>query len=169
MARSKSDLLQSLQDSVPSLWVTVSLGVGAIVLIWLIMRLRGWFREETDPAVTDTVLLGSIREMYRRGELSEAEFRSIKSRVAKSMERASPARPILAQTQAGAAETAAPADKGEDRKNDEDNLSVDATTSDRASTLPADPSGPVPDGLPPDTIPAGPTNRTDANGELSPG
>ena len=48
----------------------------------MIYLIRSWLRENDGPAASDHELLGEYREMNRRGELSDEEFRIIKGRMA---------------------------------------------------------------------------------------
>ena len=52
------------------------------VLAIAIFLIRSWLRENDGPAASDCELLADYREMHRRGELSDEEFRIIKSRMA---------------------------------------------------------------------------------------
>jgi hypothetical protein len=57
--------------------------VGAIGLLALLVYLiRNWWRESDDSAGGDHQLLSDYREMHLRGELSDEEYRIIKSRMA---------------------------------------------------------------------------------------
>ena len=66
------------QTLIPLIATVGALGVLAVV-IYLI---RAWLRENDGPAASDHELLGEYREMNRRGELSDEEFRNIKGRMA---------------------------------------------------------------------------------------
>ena len=66
------------QTLIPLIATVGALGVLAVV-IYLI---RSWLRENDGPAASDHELLGEYREMNRRGELSDEEFRIIKGRMA---------------------------------------------------------------------------------------
>ena len=63
---------------IPILATVTAVGV-LTVAIYLI---RSWLRENDGPAASDCELLADYREMHRRGELSDEEFRIIKSRMA---------------------------------------------------------------------------------------
>jgi len=52
------------------------------VLSVAIYAIRWWLRENDGPAASDNELLSEYREMHRRGELSDQEFRIIKGRMA---------------------------------------------------------------------------------------
>jgi len=55
--------------------------VVVIVSIGVILRIKGWFHEDDDPANGDQQMLSEIAELQRRGELSGEEYRSIKGRL----------------------------------------------------------------------------------------
>lgn len=55
--------------------VTVSL------MVWLIFRVRAWFREEEDPTELDREILLQFKDLHRQGDLTDEEFRSIKGRM----------------------------------------------------------------------------------------
>jgi uncharacterized membrane protein len=57
--------------------------VAAIVVLTVVIYLiRSWWRENDGPAASDHELLGEYRELNRRGDLSDEEFRIIKGRMA---------------------------------------------------------------------------------------
>ncbi len=57
------------------------------VLAWIISRIRARYRESDDPAEVTHEMLTQYREMHDRGELSQEEFRLIKSRLADALNR----------------------------------------------------------------------------------
>lgn len=59
----------------------IGLVVAIVVLVALIIRIRTLLREDADAAGDDHQLLASISELHREGDLSEAEYRSIKGRL----------------------------------------------------------------------------------------
>jgi len=62
----------------------VSYGVTALLLLTLIfvaLKVRSWYREDSGPAAAPEDLLLHFRDLHRRGHLSEAEFRSIKGQL----------------------------------------------------------------------------------------
>ena len=63
---------------IPILATVTAIGVLTIA-IYLI---RSWLRENDGPAASTHELLAEYREMHRRGELSDEEFRIIKGRMA---------------------------------------------------------------------------------------
>lgn len=110
MAGKREQVLESLRHAVPSFWVMFAWGIGAIVLIWLVVRMRGWFRDESDPAAEQNDLLGELRELNQRGDLTDSEFRLIKSRMVESVQRTSKTYTGLSKPQAGSAVSAVSAE-----------------------------------------------------------
>jgi len=52
------------------------------LMAWLVWKLRAWWREDANDAESDHEILARYREMNLQGELSDEEYRSIKSRMA---------------------------------------------------------------------------------------
>ncbi len=52
-----------------------------VVLIWSIVRFISRVHEDVDPAEIDQDMLNSISELRREGDLTEDEYRSIKSQL----------------------------------------------------------------------------------------
>ena len=75
-----------LQDSI---WGWAGLLFAFVLLAWVVVRLRDWFREDSGPADDRRRMLSEIRELYHEGDLSEQEYRSIKGRLMEGMDRAS--------------------------------------------------------------------------------
>jgi uncharacterized membrane protein len=73
------------QALMPVVATVIAIGVLAVV-IYLV---RSWLRENDGPAASDHLLLSEYREMNRRGELSDEEFRIIKSQMAPRIRRES--------------------------------------------------------------------------------
>jgi len=75
---------QRLMHWLPNVWETLALGAALLMLIWLTLRLRSWFRDDAadnDPALD---LLADMKELHDEGGLTEEEFRSIKTRLAQA-------------------------------------------------------------------------------------
>ena len=53
--------------------------------IWLILWIKSILQKDENLAVNDQLILNQMAELYRQGDLSEEEFRSIKSRVSESL------------------------------------------------------------------------------------
>jgi hypothetical protein len=60
-------------------WSLVILG-GAFA-IWLIIRIRAYFREDADDADQTLEMLTQFRDLHQEGGLSDDEFRLIRSRL----------------------------------------------------------------------------------------
>lgn len=60
-------------------WTILIVCVG--VLVWLVVRVRSWFREDEDPTASAHEMLLQFRDLRRQGDLSEEEYRSIKNRL----------------------------------------------------------------------------------------
>lgn len=52
-----------------------------VVMIWISLRIRSWFREDEDPAAETGQMLVEFRDLHRRGGLTEDEYRLIKGRL----------------------------------------------------------------------------------------
>lgn len=57
-----------------------------VVLIWGIVRVRSLFRDDDDPAAVDHSMLLGLGDLHRQGDLSESEYRSIKSQLIQRMQ-----------------------------------------------------------------------------------
>jgi hypothetical protein len=59
------------------------LGASLVILgmVWVFYRIRAWYCEDSDTAGSETEMLIRISELRREGDLSEEEYRSIKSRL----------------------------------------------------------------------------------------
>lgn len=65
------------------------LTIGAVIVaIWLIVRLRSYFREDADDADQPMEMLTQFRDLHQQGGLSDDEFRLIRSRLAKAAQMA---------------------------------------------------------------------------------
>lgn len=53
--------------------------------IWLILWIKSILQKDENLAVNDQLILNQMAELYRQGDLSEEEFRSIKGRVSESL------------------------------------------------------------------------------------
>ena len=61
------------------------------VLIWAVVRIRSRYRDDDDPAAIDRSMLLGLGDLHRGGDLSDEEYRSIKGRLVKRIERSSSA------------------------------------------------------------------------------
>lgn len=82
--RNSSEAMRQLL--LPVLSAVGAIGVLALAVYWI----RSWWRENAGGAESDHVLLSEYREMHQRGELSEEEYRLIKSQYAPRMGKTSP-------------------------------------------------------------------------------
>jgi len=87
IAASQGKLVNTFENSLlwkllnRSLWELIGLGLAILVMVWLIMQIRSWLTGDDDPADGDHELLMSIRDLKREGDLTDDEYRSIKSRL----------------------------------------------------------------------------------------
>ena len=64
-----------------SWWQLLTAAPCLVVLIWIIVRLVARVNEDVDPAEADKEMLLAINDLWREGDLTEVEFRSIKSQL----------------------------------------------------------------------------------------
>jgi hypothetical protein len=69
---------------VPSVWETLLILLALGIIIWLTLMIRAWFRDDEDVAAAERELLGRTHDLLREGELTEEEYRMIRSRLANS-------------------------------------------------------------------------------------
>jgi len=50
-------------------------------MIWLALRIRAYFLEESDTTDDNYRLLNQLRDLKTQGELPEEEYRKLKSRI----------------------------------------------------------------------------------------
>lgn len=82
--------MRNASEAISQALIPVATTVTAIgVLAIAIYLIRAWLRENDGPAASDHELLAEYREMNRRGELSDEEFRIIKGQMAPRFRRAS--------------------------------------------------------------------------------
>ncbi len=79
----KQCLMPHATDVLSKALIPLATTVTAIgLLAFAIYLIRSWLRDNDGPAASAHELLADYREMHRRGELSDEEFRIIKSRMA---------------------------------------------------------------------------------------
>jgi hypothetical protein len=61
----------------------IGLIVAIAILTFVVYRIRTWYREDEGPAGDAQQLLAETKEMYRSGALTDAEYRSIQSRLSR--------------------------------------------------------------------------------------
>ncbi|MEZ6055959.1 MAG: hypothetical protein R3C01_04575 [Planctomycetaceae bacterium] len=62
------------------LWM-IGTVVAVGVLVWTIITIRAWFGDDAGRMEYEQDLLTHLREVHGQGDLSDEEFRSIKSRI----------------------------------------------------------------------------------------
>ncbi len=80
MHPNQAQRVRELLNSSTIWWI--GLAIALIVLALLLQWLRSWYQGGADDADAREEIARQIEEMYRRGDLTEEEFRSIKSRSA---------------------------------------------------------------------------------------
>ncbi len=55
--------------------------IAVIVLIWLVVRVRTWLRDDAGSPAVGSEIWNHLQELKQEGHLSEQEFRSINSRM----------------------------------------------------------------------------------------
>ena len=68
----------------------LGLAVALVFLGWVVVWLRSKLYDNSDTSVSGGSLLEEYREMVRQGELTEEEFRLIKSRLGGRVSQAAP-------------------------------------------------------------------------------
>lgn len=76
----KADWWKLLQPMI-GWWQVLAAAACLVVLVWGIFRLMSRANEGVDPAEADRELLEAINELRFEGDLSESEFRTIKSQL----------------------------------------------------------------------------------------
>ncbi len=75
--------MPNASDALSKALIPLATTVTAIgVLAIAVYLIRSWLRDNDGPAASEHELLSEYREMHRRGELSDEEFRIIKGRMA---------------------------------------------------------------------------------------
>ncbi len=65
----------------------IGLVVALIILAFMVHRIRYWYRGSDDPTDERNEIIRQLKESASRGDLSDEEFRSIKSRISSNDER----------------------------------------------------------------------------------
>lgn len=84
--RGARDLEKLTQQFIDSAWTFLSFGVVMIIGVWAVVRIRARFKEDEGFATSDHRLLSEIGNLQREGDLSDDEYRSIKSRLVTRLE-----------------------------------------------------------------------------------
>jgi hypothetical protein len=77
----KTDWMKLLQLPNVSWWQFLFASACLVVAVWGILRLVSRVNEDVDPAEADREMLQRLNELRREGDLTEDEFRSIKSQI----------------------------------------------------------------------------------------
>ncbi len=93
LAKRTNDWLDLLHLPEFNWWQFLFAAVCLVVLIWSIVRFISRVHEDVDPAETDQDMLNSISELRREGDLTEDEYRSIKSQLMGRMSNAISSKP----------------------------------------------------------------------------
>lgn len=81
VAKRTNDWLDLLQLPDFSWWQLLFAAACLMVLIWSIVRFVSSIYEDVDPAASEQDMLNAISELKRQGDLTEVEYRSIKSQL----------------------------------------------------------------------------------------
>jgi len=81
VAKRTNDWLDVLQLPDFNWWQFLFAAACLVVLIWQIARFISRVHEDVDPAESDQDMLNAISELRREGDLTEDEYRSIKSQL----------------------------------------------------------------------------------------
>ncbi|MEJ7594801.1 MAG: hypothetical protein WKF77_25015 [Planctomycetaceae bacterium] len=97
VAKRTNDWLELLQLPDFNWWQFLFAAACLVVLIWSIVRFFSRVYEDVDPAESDQDMLNAISELRREGDLTEDEYRSIKSQLMGRMGSGFPIRLRVAQ------------------------------------------------------------------------
>ncbi|MCA8996554.1 MAG: hypothetical protein KDA80_06210 [Planctomycetaceae bacterium] len=78
MNAQQAQRIQDLLNSTVILWIGLAVALFALAIV--IKRIRSRYRDGDDPADEPEEIIRQMEEMHRRGDLTEEEIRSIKSR-----------------------------------------------------------------------------------------
>ena len=81
LAKRTNDWLDLLHLPEFNWWQFLFAAACLVVLIWSIVRFISRVHEDVDPAESDQDMLNAISELRREGDLTEDEYRSIKSQL----------------------------------------------------------------------------------------
>jgi hypothetical protein len=89
-----------------AIWPLLQTAAAIFALALIVAWIRSKWRDHDDPAAGRQDLLSEYREMQQRGELSDEEFRKIKSRMASRVAGSSPASRVGSAPSRGPAQLA---------------------------------------------------------------
>lgn len=81
VAKRTNDWLDLLQLPDISWWKFLFATACLVILIWSVVRFVSRIHEDVDPAESEQDMLNAISELRRQGDLTEDEYRSIKSQL----------------------------------------------------------------------------------------
>ena len=80
--RQKRQFISRLLDGSLGEWMAfLAASLAILGTVWVFCRIKAWYCEDSDTAGSETEMLLQIRELRREGDLSDEEYRSIKSRL----------------------------------------------------------------------------------------
>ena len=100
VAKRTNDWLDLLQLPDFNWWQFLFAAACLVVLIWSIVRFISRVNEDVDPAESDQDMLSAISELRAEGDLTEDEYRSIKSQLMGRMKSAFPGKPEVTRPNA---------------------------------------------------------------------
>lgn len=75
-------IVSRLLEGTVAEWVGfIVVAVGIAGAVWCVARFRASLRDDAGHEAANRLLANQIRELHERGEVSEAEFRSLKQKV----------------------------------------------------------------------------------------
>jgi hypothetical protein len=87
-------IFDALLSGSPTEWIVFVVVLATIaVATWAVLRYRASLRDDADPAADDALLVHRVRELRDSGDVSDSEYRSVKSRL----------RPLAGDTSVGGA------------------------------------------------------------------
>jgi hypothetical protein len=120
-------------------------------LVWVTLRVKAWFRDDAAHSESPDNLMSQMRELHRQGELTEDEFRLIRTRLAASVAARANARAntkhdpkasatIAARLMTDVIRTESPQGRSEQPDRDHDGLTIPSTASSSTPDAPTNPS-----------------------------
>lgn len=79
-SRTSLDVFGQFQEMIFS-WKFLAALAGVTFIVWLFFKFRAWFREGDDRTANKLEMLTQFQDLHQQGELSEDEYRLIKSRL----------------------------------------------------------------------------------------
>jgi hypothetical protein len=114
------------------IWQWIALAVSVAAAIWLIFRIRAYFRENAEDSDQTLEMLTQFRDLHQEGGLSDDEFRLIRSRLAHTAQEALVAG--KAKSSAISADLELLNSRGDMRVNSSDSTAINTTDDDETSS-----------------------------------